>query len=445
MIYRYSDSNFHRNDQMKSKLSCDARIPEHGEKGTVIKIIYQNGSNGIYDLDDILVGRGDVVMGFHVQQEIVGIVMIAIMFFLSFVALITGIYLKHFKLNSTRFLNIAAFLALSGIWFLSDSALAQEYTSFPALTGMISFYAFMLMSVPMLHFIQNTVSKENQWIPEIWILLFYGNAIGQGIVNIWFAVPFKNMLFVTHLILFTGVAAMAILLWREYQKHQTQELELCLKAFGVLGISGVIALALYWMYAIYWYDALFQFGILLFISFLFWGLLCKVSNDIQYRMEQAVYERMSIEDRMTGMKNRKAFEQQLDQLQQDVMLLENALLIFIDIANLKTINDTYGMQIGDEAVIRTARSIQAAESAACEQHTECFRIAGDEFAIVVTRPQKTPEEWKQMIRNEMKKEFGGRYPVQLAFGCSYLRKADGTRLSISDWKMQADRMMFSHK
>ena len=89
-----------------------------GEKGTVIKIIYQNGSNGSYQLDDILVGRGDVVMGFHVQQEIVGIVMIAIMFFLSFVALTTGIYLKHFKLNSTRFLNIAAFLALSGIWFL---------------------------------------------------------------------------------------------------------------------------------------------------------------------------------------------------------------------------------------------------------------------------------------------------------------------------------------
>ena len=78
-------------------------------------------------------------MGFHVQQEIVGIVMIAIMFFLSFVALITGIYLKHFKLNSARFLNIAAFLALSGIWFLSDSALAQEYTSFPALTGMYFF------------------------------------------------------------------------------------------------------------------------------------------------------------------------------------------------------------------------------------------------------------------------------------------------------------------
>ena len=29
LIYQYSDSNFHRNDQMKSKLSCDARIPEY--------------------------------------------------------------------------------------------------------------------------------------------------------------------------------------------------------------------------------------------------------------------------------------------------------------------------------------------------------------------------------------------------------------------------------
>lgn len=397
ILYHYADNQFQKNKQMKGKMWADVRLPEETGQEPLC-FIYEGTAGRSLDIQVPILGSYSAIIVRHLQASAFSILMIISMLGLGIVAV-----------------------------------------------SLVSFYAFMLMSVPMLHFIQNTVSKENQWIPEIWILLFYGNAIGQGIVNIWFAVPFKNMLFVTHLILFTGVAAMAILLWREYQKHQTQELELCLKAFGVLGISGVIALALYWMYAIYWYDALFQFGILLFISFLFWGLLCKVSNDIQYRMEQAVYERMSIEDRMTGMKNRKAFEQQLDQLQQDAMLLENALLIFIDIANLKTINDTYGMQIGDEAVIRTARSIQAAESDACEQHTECFRIAGDEFAIVVTRPQKRPEEWEQMIRNEMKKESGSRYPVQLEFGCSYLRKADGTLLSISDWKMQADRMMFSYK
>ena len=42
-------------------------------------------------------------------------------------------------------------------------------------------------------------------------------------------------------------------------------------AFAVLGISGVLALILYWIFSIYWYDTVFQFGILLYIAFLFWG------------------------------------------------------------------------------------------------------------------------------------------------------------------------------
>ncbi len=37
LIYQYSDSNFHRNDQMKSKLSCDARIPEQEKKEPLSK------------------------------------------------------------------------------------------------------------------------------------------------------------------------------------------------------------------------------------------------------------------------------------------------------------------------------------------------------------------------------------------------------------------------
>ena len=64
---------------------------------------------------------------------------------------------------------------------------------------------------------------------------------------------------------------MILLLWNEYRKTGTQELSLCLKAFAVLGISGVLALILYWIFSIYWYDTVFQFGILLYIAFLFWG------------------------------------------------------------------------------------------------------------------------------------------------------------------------------
>lgn len=233
---------------------------------------------------------------------------------------------------------------------------------------------------------------------------------------------------------------MIFLLWKEYQKRQTQELKFCLRAFTVLGISGMAAIVLYWMFAIYWYDAIFQFGILLYISFLFGGLLFKVSNDIEFHLEQTVYERLSVEDRMTGVKNRKAFEQCIEEIQEAAILLKNVLLLFIHIDGLKKINDMNGMQMGDEVVIRTARSIQIAGKS-LEPDAESFRVNGNEFAVVAVNPQKLPEEWEKVILNELKKEIGSRCRIELKFGYSYLREKDGTLQSVSDWKMQADKML----
>ena len=329
LIYRYSDSNFHRNDQMKSKLSCDARIPEHGEKGTVIKIIYQNGSNGSYQLDDILVGRGDVVMGFHVQQEIVGIVMIAIMFFLSFVALITGIYLKHFKLNSTRFLNIAAFLALSGIWFLSDSALAQEYTSFPALTGMIPFYG-----------------------------------------------------------------------------------------------------------------TIFEVGVLIFEQLLLTSIFVNLVEQAKTRSELEVYERLLKEDRMTGINNRTAFEEQLQDIEDHAQDYDNAALILMDVDGLKNTNDLYGHNAGDELIISAALCIKNVFAT----YGKCYRIGGDEFCVLIFDSIENVDELlKQMDQEIVKYNRNNRYYLSIARGVSFLKDTEGKQKKISDWKYEADQDMYCNK
>ena len=63
-------------------------------------------------------------------------------------------------------------------------------------------------------------------------------------------------------------------------------------------------------------------------------------------MEQLVYEKMSMEDRMTGLKNRKAFEKYIKEIQEGKIRLENALFLFIEITGLKQINDVYGMKTG---------------------------------------------------------------------------------------------------
>ena len=443
-LYQYKDNRFEKNRQMKGKIWADISLPEKiGQE--VLSISYETKKNARLYVYAPMIGEFCFLFRQHLLESIFSILMILGMTGLGIVSVIVFLYTRHRQIVEKRFLNVALFLILCSLWCIFDSGIYQMYGSQNAAGTLISFYAFMTMPVPMLLFVQNTVSESVRWIPQVWIFLLYANAVLQGFLYFLFRIPFIDMLFITHLLLFTGVVSMILLLWKEYRKTQEKEVNLCLKAFGVLGISGVIALVLYWVLSIYWYESIFQFGILLYIAVLFWGLLCKVSNNIQFCLEQEVYRRMSLEDRMTDMKNRKSFEMYLEEIQEGAILLENVLLLFVKIAELKKINDMSGRQMGDETVIRTARSIQSAERSVLEQQAVSFRVDGGEFAIIVKNPQKTPEEWEHFIKEEMKEECGNRQPVRLKFGYSYLRKKNGSLLSFSDWKQQADDMLCSNK
>lgn len=443
-LYQYKDNRFEKNRQMKGKIWADISLPEKiGQE--VLSISYETKKNARLYVYAPMIGEFCFIFRQHLLGSFFSILMILGMTGLGLVSVIVFLYTRHRQIVEKRFLNVALFLILCSLWCIFDSGIYQMYGSQNAAGTLISFYAFMTMPVPMLLFVQNTVSESVRWIPQVWIFLLYANAVLQGFLYFLFRIPFIDMLFITHLLLFTGVVSMILLLWKEYRKTQEKEVNLCLKAFGVLGISGVIALVLYWVLSIYWYESIFQFGILLYIAVLFWGLICKVSNNIQFCLEQEVYRRMSLEDRMTDMKNRKSFEMYLEEIQEGAILLENVLLLFVKIAELKKINDMSGRQMGDETVIRTARSIQSAERSVLEQQAVSFRVDGGEFAIIVKNPQKTPEEWEHFIKEEMKEECGNRQPVRLKFGYSYLRKKNGSLLSFSDWKQQADDMLCSNK
>ena len=54
-------------------------------------------------------------------------------------------------------------------------------------------------------------------------------------------------------------------------------------------------------------------------------------------------------------------------------------MLAIDIDGFKAINDTYGHQAGDAALVDLARAL----SAALRTGDELFRVGGDEFAVVV--------------------------------------------------------------
>ena len=102
--------------------------------------------------------------------------------------------------------------------------------------------------------------------------------------------------------------------------------------------------------------------------------------------------RLSSEDPLTGLPNRRIFRSVLDQISQETPAIDGGqpaaefAVLFLDLDRFKSINDTLGHQIGDlllqEIAQRLKRSVSANEVLA--------RLGGDKFAVVVPTVESRP-------------------------------------------------------
>ncbi len=91
-------------------------------------------------------------------------------------------------------------------------------------------------------------------------------------------------------------------------------------------------------------------------------------------------------DAMTGFMNRVGFEDQLDEVYQELEAAEEPhQLIYFDLDNLQLVNDTFGREAGDEVIMRVARLLETD----LPKSGVISRLAGDEFCMLLTRTDLT--------------------------------------------------------
>lgn len=99
--------------------------------------------------------------------------------------------------------------------------------------------------------------------------------------------------------------------------------------------------------------------------------------------------RVSREDALTGLLNRRAFEEQVRMLKKDQISHDKPYcLILFDVDDLKTINDRHGHGAGDE----TLRLVATAARMRLRKSDIVYRLGGDEFAILLPNTGLTAAE-----------------------------------------------------
>jgi diguanylate cyclase (GGDEF)-like protein len=153
---------------------------------------------------------------------------------------------------------------------------------------------------------------------------------------------------------------------------------------------------------------------------------------------------LSLIDELTGLQNRRGFFALSNQLLKLVKRSEHQVFVlFMDLNGMKTINDTLGHDVGDEALKQTAQILRDT----FRETDVIARLGGDEFAVVaevsnqynkdklLARFQSNVDAFNQKNNNP--------YTVSVSAGIVLVDKNNPE--TIEDLLKQADQLMYQDK
>jgi diguanylate cyclase (GGDEF)-like protein/putative nucleotidyltransferase with HDIG domain len=167
-------------------------------------------------------------------------------------------------------------------------------------------------------------------------------------------------------------------------------------------------------------------------------LLCSIIFDVTGREEtyrEVAY--LGYHDYLTGLYNRRYFDEALQSFDKPENL--PLCILMADMNSLKMVNEIFGHEAGDKALIRAAAQLKEAAGPTGVG----ARIGGDEFALII--PHMREPDVLEMLGNLKKLEADEKedeVPVSISIGYQLKISADE---NILDVLTEAEKYLFRHK
>lgn len=158
--------------------------------------------------------------------------------------------------------------------------------------------------------------------------------------------------------------------------------------------------------------------------------------DAQKKSEQEMFERSNT-DRLTGVYNRLAYEDDINAISMDS---KNLVYLSLDVNGLKVVNDTKGHAAGDELIQGAAECMKHSFGA----NGKVYRIGGDEFAAIVYATENEIEAMVDDFKNIVA-EWSGKLNDKLEVSCGYVLVSECEGMSFDEVAKLSDERMYQEK
>jgi diguanylate cyclase (GGDEF)-like protein len=162
---------------------------------------------------------------------------------------------------------------------------------------------------------------------------------------------------------------------------------------------------------------------------------------LQNRIEDL--DRLAHYDSLVPLLNRRGFMRQLEKLiDRTERYGDGGAMLFVDVDGLKLLNDSFGHQVGDAALVHVSHLLRGGV-----RQSDCVaRFGGDEFAVLLERvnmdeASETAARLADLIADSEFRHDGQLIPLSAAIGIALIEQGDRLESVVN----RADRAMYEEK
>lgn len=341
---------------------------------------------------------------------------------------------RKLKFSYRSFAYMSLFLFLSGMWILTDSFLPQFYFRQMTWVYVLSFLTFYLLPLPVLLYVRELCPHGRKPLD---ILCFTGLGLFFVSTALHFTdlVEFYYSVYILHLFMMCAGSVILTVLTKEKQKYQNGDVSGLIIGFYILCGVLLTCVVLFFMGKEKLYAIAFQLGMAAFILILCYSIVKKYITVLQLEHESAIYKKIAYTDLLTHLGNRNAFEVKMQELDASA-----ATIVVFDLNLLKSCNDSYGHSAGDDLIRGAAACIRSAFAG----RGECFRIGGDEFAVIAPNLSTEDLDGCFSVLKTHLSEYNAEHLQKISIAYGSASKTEGDTDMMALFKI-ADKNMYDQK
>ncbi len=335
---------------------------------------------------------------------------------------------------------LGLFAITFGLWVIARSTLLQFVTNNVYILGGLSLTLFMILPIPILMYYKSHITKRFEQ-ETLGLIAYFGlQAIVITMLQIAGVLDFvKPVLFVSIMTLIIMSFLLAFIV-QDVLNHN----EIAKKFSRYYGILFLYAFITFIDDQTFNHDnlSIYSLAVLVLLSLV---VLLDYIFFIEKRLKLSYlsedYARLAYMDRLTGSKNRHAYEEDFERYFSDNRLKNNMRLVFFDFDGLKQINDQYGHVEGDFVLKEGFTSILNAFG----RYGECYRIGGDEFSCIIqSLDDDLYQNCKKQLINDIK-TFSTYHKFDLHISVGTATYQEGIDEKPNDMIIRADKNMYENK